>query len=628
MQELNSGEMRYNGYMEERQILEKRIDAWLAAEGAHETHAVLSQAGDPEHGDYTTNIALVACKKIGMAPRELAEKLKADLLAEKLPFVRDITVAGPGFVNIFLTQESFITNINSLLGSSKKVVWTTSLHNKKMMVEFAHPNTHKEMHIGHMRTLITGEALARLFAAGGATVFRANYQGDIGLHVAKAMYGIDILLKDRGQTFAEIEKLSNSDKAHFLGEAYARGSVDYEKEKEKIDTINRELYMKTGSDFEKYLETRQWSLDYYDDFYTRFYTHFDRLFFESEMVERGRDVVEKNSDGRVFEKSQGAIVFPGEKYGLHTRVFVTGAGIPTYEGKDIGNAYLEYEAFPFDKNVHVVANEQAGYFQVVFKALALLDPEKFKDSMYHLSMGMVQLTDRKMSSRTGDVLTVDWLIDQVKARVYELMTERKLGEEGRDEAAEQIAIGAIKYSVLKVGTAQNVAFSIETSVSLDGDSGPYLQYTYARTQSVLRKADEGFGENFLSRGPAAPSSHPTSSAGSLRALDGTPSGRVTPDIGISLDEIKYRLKPEEEALVKTLYRFNDVVREAAEKYSPNIVCTYLFGLAKSYNLFYQKLPILKETDELRDFRLSLTAATGNVLKEGLNLLGIKAPERM
>lgn len=589
-------------YMEIKQKLEQQITAWLKEQNVSDVEVLLTQPADTNHGDYTTNVALLVAKQLGKPSREAAEALKTFLVAQRLPFVADIIVAGPGFFNIFLTQETFISNMLSLLDASKKVVLTTNLREKKIMVEFAHPNTHKEMHIGHMRTLVTGEALARLMSAGGAKVFRANYQGDIGLHVAKAMYGIDVLLAERKQTFSDIEKLGHSEKAHFLGEAYARGSVDYEKEKEKIDTINRDLYTKTGPYWQKYEKTRKWSLDYYDDFYARFYTHFDRLFFESEMVERGREIVAKNANGTVFEKSQGAIVFPGEKFGLHTRVFVTSSGLPTYEGKDVGNAYAEYEAFPFDKNIHVVANEQAGYFQVVFKALALLDPEKFKDSMYHLSMGMVQLTDRKMSSRTGDVLTVDWLIDQVKARVYELMTHsagsgqarlaQDVDEEEKKRIAEEIAIGAIKYSVLKVGTAQNVAFSVETSVSVEGDSGPYLQYTYARTQSVLRKAkSEGFKRN-------------------------------------DLRENNFHLQKEEEALVKTLYRFNDVVGEAAEKYSPNILCSYLFDLAKSYNLFYQKLPILKESPQIRDARLLMTEVTGNVLKTGLDLLGIKAPERM
>jgi arginyl-tRNA synthetase len=457
---------------------------------------------------------------------------------------------------------------------------------KKIMVEYAHPNTHKEMHIGHMRTLITGEALSRIFEASGATVFRANYQGDIGPHVAKALYGIEILMKERGLALAEVEKWNNTAKAHFLGEGYVRGNKDYEAEKEVIDSINTKLYQKDSSIQSLYEKTRGWSLDYYEDFYKRFYTHFDKLFFESEVAQAGKRIVEENV-GKVFRVENGATIFPGEHYGLHTRVFITQAGNPTYEGKEMGNAEAEYKAFPFDLKMHIVASEQAGYFQVVFKALDLIDPEKFVGRQHHLSMGMVTLTDRKMSSRTGDVLTVDWLIDQVRARVEKLATEGKISSEKVDETIEMITIGAIKYSVLRGGTGQNVAFDIETSVSLDGNSGPYLQYTYARTQSILTKS--GISD-------------------------------------LKLQGSNVQANAEELQLLRKLSQFNDVVVSAAENYAPNHLATYLFELAQGFNNFYQKHKVIGSKEE--DFRLSLVAATGNTLKRGLMLLGIHAPEKM
>jgi arginyl-tRNA synthetase len=275
----------------------------------------------------------------------------------------------------------------------------------------------------------------------------------------------------------------------------------------------------------------------------------------------------------------------------------------------MGLAYKQYEAFPFDKNIHVVANEQKSYFEVVIKALELIDPEKFKGRQYHLSMGMVQMSDRKMSSRTGDILTVDWLIDEVRSRVNNLITEQKISAEEADKVAEQIAIGAIKYSVLRVATSQNVAFDIEKSVSLEGNSGPYLQYTFARTQSVLRKS-----------AVIARSETTKQSSLSLERSRGLPRPALA---GLAMT-----LSIEESDLLRLLGRFEGTVREAAEKYSPNIICNYLFSLAQAFNLFYQKLPILKETGEVRDLRLALTAGTGKVIKLGLQLLGIEAPERM
>jgi arginyl-tRNA synthetase len=255
----------------------------------------------------------------------------------------------------------------------------------------------------------------------------------------------------------------------------------------------------------------------------------------------------------------------------------------------MGNAFAEYKAFPFDLKIHVVASEQAGYFQVVFKALELIDPEKFNNKQYHLSMGMVQFSDRKMSSRTGDIVTVDGLLDLVKEKVQELITEGRIESDRKAEVAEQITLGAVKHSVLKVNTGQDAAFDINRSVSLEGDIGPYLQYSYARTQSVLRKSGISNAKYQMSN---------------------------------------VKLEPEELQLLRLLSRFDEVVMDAAERYAPNTLATYLYDLASAFNLFYQKQPILKAEGEMRTFRLGLTEGVGKILSKGLDLLGIKAPEKM
>ena len=576
---------------------------------------------DASHGDYATNVALVAAKKAGKNPMELAEEIVEKLgnREQGIGIFNEIHVAKPGFINFWVSSDALIDGLNHLEKHESEI------SGKKIMVEFAHPNTHKEMHIGHMRTLITGESLSRLLEAVGADVYRANYQGDIGPHVAKAMFGIQELMRNMekeknksfNEIFEEIMKWDNKDKAHFLGRGYAEGVKLYESEKlaKEIDEVNAFLYQKCAGgeitsslrkeEQEKvwnlYRETRQWSLDYYDEFYERFYTKFKRLFFESEMVAEGPRIVNENI-GKVFEKSGDTVIFPGEKYGLHTRVFITAKGYPTYEGKEMANAYTEYKAFQFDKKIHVVANEQAGYFKVIFKALDLIDPERFAGKQEHLSMGMVQLKDRKMSSRTGDVLTVDWLLDQVKERIEQVVEEGRISSEERERTIEQIAIGAVKYSVLKVGATQDVAFDIESSVSLDGNSGPYLQYTYARTQSVLRKGTD-IREQIL---------------GNREHKNNLYSPFPAP----------HSLKVEERDVLRLLSRFPEVVEDAALRYAPNVLCTYLFEVSQAYNLFYQKFPILKSEEEIKNFRLYLTAKTGEILKNGLGLLGIKAPEQM
>lgn len=537
-----------------------------------------------EHGDYATGLPMQVAKQLKKNPIEIAESLKKFLDTKKIPFIDRIEVAKPGFVNIFLNNKALI---DQLLMSDDLDTILKSLQpgNKKVMVEYAHPNTHKEMHIGHMRTLITGESVARILEAVGVDVFRANYQGDIGMHVAKALYGIGELLKKQNQNIEDIATESHAQKAHFLGTAYALGSSLYETQKEEIDRINTDLYKRTGEYWDLYEKTRQWSLDYYEDFYRQFYTQFDRLFFESEMADEGTRIVREHI-GTIFHEDNGAVIFRGEDYGLHTRVFITQKGTPTYEAKDIANAYKQYETFAFDQNIHVVASEQAGYFQVVIKALELLDPEKFKGSEFHLSMGMVQLKDRKMSSRTGDVFTVDSLIDQVRDQVEKLFADGKVGAEQKSDVVEKIVIGAIKYSVLKVNTGQNASFDIDTSVSLDGNSSPYLQYTYARTQSVLGKSEESLGMTVNSE----------------------------------------EFTPEERLVLRTLMYFPEIVRESAEELQPSVIANYLYDLAQKYNLFYQKNKIIGSEQE--QFRLSITHSVATVLQKGLFLLGIKTVDKM
>ncbi|HSW97636.1 MAG TPA: arginine--tRNA ligase [Candidatus Saccharimonadales bacterium] len=569
------------------------------------------------HGDYTTNIAFQLSKTLKKSPIQIAQEISSKLNEKTIEGLKKIEAVNPGFINFTVSQEEVIRDMNRVIESEKKVVLSAYLKNRKILVEYAHPNTHKEMHIGHMRTLITGESIARLLESQGVTVFRANYQGDIGLHVAKAMVGIQELMhkeaKEKGVTFEQLWKekrnINSTDKAHFLGLGYIEGSNFYQNEQGKrdIDLMNLFLYQKlegvesTSSYslqeqeaiWSLYQETRQWSLDYYNDFYKRFYTKFDQLFFESEMVKESLEIV-REAVGKVFTESDGAVIFSGEQYGLHTRVFITKAGHPTYEAKDIANAFHQYEKFPFDKRIHIVGNEQSGYFQVIFKALELLDAEKFKDKQYHLPMGMVQFADRKMSSRTGDILRVDWLIDQVKEAVDGLFKEGSVIGEDKRALLEEIAIGAIKYSVLKVNCVQNAAFDIKTSVSLQGNSGPYIQYTYARTQSILRKAQ---GKIDLTSNDS------------------------------SYTKDHYEI--EEDILMHRIYQFSDVVEKATRSYSPNVICEYLFTLAQEFNAFYQKYRIIDASLKVDQIcRLRLTQSVGEVLQEGLRLLGIVAPKEM
>lgn len=523
-------------------------------------------------GDYSTNIALQLAKlkdsKDKQSPNEIANEILEKLGSSD--YLEKIEIAGGGFINFFVKDKELIKNLQDTgkLEKNKKP--------QKILVEYGHVNPLKEVHIGHLRTFILGESICRILESLGNKVFRANYQGDIGLHIAKAIWGI----KKLG---LPTKSLNLKEKAEFLGKAYAQGNTAYEENEEakkEIIEINSELYQKNPGIQEIYSLARNWSLEYFEPIYKLLGVKYDRCFFESEVYEAGKKIVMDNM-GRVFQENDGAIIFPGEKYGLHNRVFVTSVGNPTYEGKEIGLAKLEYDSFSYDNSIHVVASEQEGYFQVVFKATELVFPN-LKGKKYHLSYGVVDLKDGKMSSRTGNVVTVNDLYHVVSEKVREVMKKNRL--EVDQKTVEIVAMGAIKFSYLKYSPRPNMIFDLEESVSLEGDSGPYVQYAYARIQSVLKKSKN--------------------------------TGKVK-------DE---KLEVEERQILAQLLYFSEIVGEAAHIYHPNLLVSYLLELSKLYNLFYQKHRIIGSEKE--GLRLAISKAVGDTLEKGLSLLGIEAPERM
>jgi len=588
-----------------KEEIKKLLQESLNHAGIDADTIIVDYPVDAKHGDYSTNVALVAAKKAGKNPRELAEEI-----AEKLKnadIFEKVEIAGPGFINFWVKDAYLVIKANSF---DKNSTVKTSLTGEKIMVEFAHPNTHKAFHIGHLRNITTGESVIRLMEAAGAHVIRVNYQGDVGMHIAKAIYGLTMMIGDenvetKALTFEnssnDKEKILNIVKAlgsrdinvriALLGEAYAYGSKLFEEKgvaTAAIKEINKSIYNHEWGIYKPYEEvykiTRQWSLDYFELIYKRLYTQYDRLYFESEVYESGKKIVEEGLEKGIFEKSEGAIIFPGSKYKLHDRVFITSEGNPTYEGKEMGLGPLQFFGeYKPDRIMHVVGPEQAGYFQVVFEALAQLFPE-MRGKELHLAYGWVKLKHGKMSSRTGNVVWGEWLLDEAKKKILE-------SYDITDTVAEEVAVGAVKYSFLKVGLNQEIAFDLEESISLQGNSGPYLQYTFARTQSVLVKSQ----------------------------ISNLKSQKQAED---------FSLESEERELLRLLVRFPEIVEEAAVLYAPQVLCTYLFDLAQAFNLFYQKHQILKADADARDFRLQLTEQTGSVLKKGLNLLGIKSPEKM
>ena len=540
---------------------------------------------DLSFGDYATNLAMVASKKVGKNPRELAEEIKQKILEKNISEIESIDIAGLGFINFKIKDSVFIENITNILQNTDSYGRNELYKGSKTIVEYTDPNPLKIIHIGHLMSNSIGETISRITEFHGADVKRACYFGDTGVHIAKTMYALR-LNKDK------IDKtLSIDEQTRFLGKMYAEGNTLYEdnpEAKAEIDKLNISIYNKEQTEeYELYLWARQVSLDYFETIYKKIDTHFDFYFPESEVAPLGKKIVEEFKETGIFEDSDGAVVFKGEKYDekLHTRVFINKFGVPTYEAKELALAKKKYDTYPYDVSVVVTANEISEYFKVIKKVMSFVFPELEKKT-YHLPHGFLKLPDGKMSSRKGTVVGADTLISKVQEEVLIKMADRDIEEESKKDIAEKIAIGSIKYSILKQGIGKDPVFDFDSSLSFEGDSGPYLQYAYVRAQSIKRKADE-LG--------------------------------IKSDVG-KTDKIY--------GLEKILYKFPEVIKKAGHDHSPQTITTYLTDLASEFNSFYAKEQIADVNDPMSPYKLALVESVAQVMKNGMWTLAIPVIEKM
>lgn len=580
----------------------KNLQVVLEKVGVKDPDIDLDHPANPDFGDYSTSVALKLSKQLKKNPLTIAEEIVKNLA--KNINIKKVEVIKPGFINFWVADEFLVKNISNLLES--KQINYPEYHlgkNKKIMVEFAHPNTHKLFHIGHLRNISTGESLVRILEATGNKVIRGNYQGDVGLHIAKCLFGIKSE-KLKINSFKTLQE-----KIEFIGKMYSKGTKAYEddpKAKTEILKINEMIYDRNLKIMPLWTETRQWSLEYFEENYKRFYSHFDRCYFESELPKRGMEIVNELLKKGILEKSQGAIVFNGKKYGLDTRVFINSLGFPTYEGKELALAEKEFSDFgELDKIIHTVTPEQTSFFKVTFKVEELIDEKKYKNKQYHLAYEWVKLKAGKMSSREGNVIEANWLIDEIKNKILEKFKCDK-------NIAEILAVASAKYSFLKNGTQTIIHFDIDESIAVDGNSAPYLIYTYVRCQSVLNKSQK------------------------LEVKIQKLNSKVKSDFNneTRLRSLSYdgqamrQLNNDESNVLRLITQFPEIVEQAAIQLSPNLIANYLYELAQKYNYFYQKNKILESEEKIKQFRLMLTQAVGKVIKEGLYLLGIKTVEKM
>ena len=524
------------------------------------------------NADYFSNIALVVSKQLGKAPREVAIQLAGAISTNDFK----VEVAGPGFLNFFLRRDFFSEKISTAQNEGGNWGKNNSLQNQLVMVEYTSPNLFKPLHIGNLVGNIIGESLTRLFESSGATVKRLNYPSDIGLTVAKAVWG---LAKTAG----------NPEDINQLGEAYRFGNDAYDNDenaKAEIVAVNQALYAESDGDLvalrARGIATSKKQLD---TICSRLGTHFDAVIFESDAAPIGVETV-KQHIGEIFEESDGAIVYKGEKVGLHTRVFLNSKGLPTYEAKDLGNFVHKQALFPnWNTSIIVTGNEQTEYFKVLYAAIKEVFPETKGKSLEHIPTGFLTLTTGKMSSRKGNVLTGESLLEEMEEAAREKAAETRT--EDIDEMTEQVAVAALKYQILRQAVGSNIVFDKEKSLSFEGDSGPYLQYTCARINSVLEKAAE---------------------AGVL------PGTQLPP--------------PQAYEVEKLVYQFPEVIESALKERAPHKVTGYLTELASSFNSFYAAEKIADSSDEYAPYKAAIANAVRTTLKNGLWTLGIKTPEKM
>ena len=532
-----------------------------------------------EFGDYSTNVAL----KFKLDPEKILSSVKLQLSLDFDPRAQ----VRAGFINFWLPDKWLVEQ----MGKEVK----TKPNGRKIVIELVSPNINKPLHIGHLRNAALGMCLANLYAASGWEVVKDEINNDRGLHIMKAAYGylvagnttsnnnkswrelLNDWLKDPGHW--DTPKTARQKPDFFVGQFYVQGEkLLTEDEKEVGAQLAEMLQAWEAEDKDVWKLWRQmsdWVHEGIDASYLRLGVKHDKKWYEHLLYKEGREHILEALKKGVFEQlPDGAVQANLEKFGLANKILIRRDGTAIYMTFDIALTKHKVAEFKADKYVWVVGNDQIDHFKRLFVIFEMLGMGKI-DQFYHLAYGMVRVPGAKMSSRLGNVILADDLLDKIKELAAKL----------NPETAEEVAVGAVKYAMLKVDPMMDVTFDLEKSVSLEGDSGPYIQYTYARAKSVLRKSQ-------------------------------------IPNHKFQINS-KYQFSNEEMAILRYLYRFPEVVEAAAQNYAPNLVCTCLFELAKRFNNLYNNCPILEN-----DFRLMLTEQTSHTLKNGLGLLGIAALEKM
>ncbi len=517
---------------------------------------------DNNFGDFSTNVAMLLAKELNDNPRQIAQKIADSIKNSKS--IKSIEVAGPGFINIRVSDETLVDLAQE--ANNQKTDQT-------VVIETNNPNPFKSMHIGHGFNSILADTIANLLESSGANIHRVSYHGDVGLHVGKSMYS---LLEYISGDPSKLETILVNERNRFMSQMYAQGSKAYKDDssvKEVIDALTKQSFALDDPIYRKVYETcRDWSFKQIDELVARLGNKpTEKRYLESQADRLGVETVKKHI-GDVFIENEGAILFPGSMYGSFDNVFVSSNGSGLYGARDLGLMQLKDRDYHPEKSYIVTAEEQRDYFKGVIKASELCLPN-LKNTTVNIPTGTVKLTSGKMSSRDGDVLEVEWLFDQIKQALESHSTN--------DEA---IITGAIRYQFLKVKIGNDVVFDIKGATQLQGNTGPYLQYSYARASSILSKANK------------------------------------------SPDTMLIDLETDEHNLLLKISEYSEILHKAQKDLSPHVLANYTYELTQSFNSFYEKNRVIG--DDREGQRVKLLDLYIKTLKKCLDILGIPVLEKM
>ncbi len=579
---------------------------------------VLTPSPDNIDADYSSNIALKLAKDLHKAPMEIANELSKAL--GNTTFEEHISQRGkygaieahndgpeggvrksgipsismPGFLNFTLPDEYLAAQIKNLSTNFRENISSDEYYGKTVICEFSDPNPFKVLHVGHLYTSIVGDSISRLFEYAGAKVIRANFGGDVGLHVAKTLY----ILEQKSPADFTIEDIAK---------CYVEGTAAYEDNEDahaKITELNKKIYQINSENLhdttlaELYWKGRELSYAYFKDFYTQIGVKFDKFYPESTVADLGLAKVKEELEKGIYEISDGAVIFNGEKFGLHTRVFINKEGVPTYETKDVGLLFTKWQDYHFDKSVVITGSEQLDYMKVVLKSVEQYAPDLVEKTT-HLTHGLVKLPGNvKMSSRKGNFLKAVDVLDMVEAEL----------ESAYGSSDKNIVLAATKYAFLKYKMGGHIIFDPKESVKMTGNSGPYLLYSAVRAKKILsRNVKNNLKVNIRDNGSGI-ASEPRNDG---RERSGSR--------GIILT-------PFERNLVKKILEYKGTLKEAVAEMAPHKVASYLYELAQEFSRFYEHCPVAGSDREAE--RTELVKVYLATMSHGLNLLGINIPEEM